>query len=93
MGYGTFQPDCQLAEGNDSAAVAVLQIALNKCYGYDLTEDGDFGPLTQSAVEGMQSRLGISVDGIYGPQTRTAMEFPPTEGNGCAKLHNPLEKA
>jgi peptidoglycan hydrolase-like protein with peptidoglycan-binding domain len=61
VGNGTFQPNCQLAAGNDSTAVELLQVALNKCYGYDLTEDGDFGPLTQSAVEGMQSRLGISV--------------------------------
>jgi peptidoglycan hydrolase-like protein with peptidoglycan-binding domain len=93
VGNATYQVDCQLAYSNDSNAVLELQKALNMCYGYDLSEDGDFGSLTQSAVEGMQSRIGVSVDGIYGPQTRTAMEFPPTEGPGCAKLHNPLEKA
>jgi murein L,D-transpeptidase YcbB/YkuD len=39
----------------------------------------------------MQSRIGVSVDGIYGPNTRTAMKFRPTEGN-CGKLKAPLTK-
>ena len=93
VGNNTFQPACELAEGNDSSAVQTLQLVLNACYGYDLTEDGDFGPATLAAVEGMQSRIGVSVDGIYGPNTRTAMKFRPTEGSPCGKLHEPLVKA
>jgi peptidoglycan hydrolase-like protein with peptidoglycan-binding domain len=93
VGNNTFQPACQLASGNDSSAVTALQETLNACYGYDLAEDGDFGPATEAAVEGMQADIGVSVDGIYGPNTRTAMKFRPTEGSPCGKLKEPLEKA
>jgi peptidoglycan hydrolase-like protein with peptidoglycan-binding domain len=93
VGTNTWQPACQLAYGNDSSAVTVLQQTLNGCYGYDLTEDGDFGPATQAAVEGMQADIGVSVDGIYGPNTRTAMKFRPSEGSPCGKLKEPLTKA
>jgi peptidoglycan hydrolase-like protein with peptidoglycan-binding domain len=92
VGSNTFQPNCQLAQSNDSSAVTALQETLNACYGYDLSEDGDFGPATRAAVEGMQADIGVSADGIYGPNTRTAMKFRPTEGSPCGKLHEPLEK-
>jgi peptidoglycan hydrolase-like protein with peptidoglycan-binding domain len=92
VGTNTFQVACQLAETNDSSAVTVLQQTLNACYGDDLAEDGDFGPATQAAVEAMQADIGVSVDGIYGPNTRTAMKFRPTEGSPCGKLHEPLIK-
>jgi peptidoglycan hydrolase-like protein with peptidoglycan-binding domain len=72
VGNNTFQPACRLAETNDSSAVLALQQTLNACYGYDLALDGDFGPATQAAVEGMQADIGVSVDGIYGPNTPPA---------------------
>jgi peptidoglycan hydrolase-like protein with peptidoglycan-binding domain len=91
VGNNTWQPACQLASGNDSSAVEVLQLTLNSCYGAALTNDGDFGPATRAAVEAMQADIGVSVDGIYGPNTRTAMKFRPTEGN-CYKLKEPLTR-
>lgn len=39
--------------------------------GNTLAEDGNFGPLTESAVRGFQSAHGLSVDGEAGPHTRT----------------------
>jgi peptidoglycan hydrolase-like protein with peptidoglycan-binding domain len=56
-------------EGFDVWAV---QIALN-AHGAALTEDGDFGPLTESAVKAAQVGLRITVDGIAGPQTQAAL--------------------
>src|SRR6186997_1712953 len=35
--------------------------------------DGRFGPLTESAVRRYQLRDGLSVDGLAGPRTRTAL--------------------
>jgi peptidoglycan hydrolase-like protein with peptidoglycan-binding domain len=35
--------------------------------------DGRFGPLTTQAVERLQEARGLAVDGIVGPQTRTAL--------------------
>jgi peptidoglycan hydrolase-like protein with peptidoglycan-binding domain len=62
--------DCELGVGNESIAVALLQIDLNACYGQHLAVDWIYGPLTKAAVEVAQRDSGATVDGIYGPQTR-----------------------
>jgi peptidoglycan hydrolase-like protein with peptidoglycan-binding domain len=82
VGNGTAATDCQLARGDSSAAVRVLQRAINSCYGQGLAVDGVFGPATERAVRNVQNfhRIngspGVVVDGIYGPQTRSVMVFP-----------------
>jgi uncharacterized protein (TIGR02594 family) len=48
--------------------VLALQKALNR-NGFDLLEDGDFGPLTRSAVSAFQKRMGLAGSGIIGPKT------------------------
>lgn len=53
---------------NDVFHVQVLQSILN-IYAAGLALDGDFGPLTQHAVENFQTQSGIAVDGIVGPIT------------------------
>lgn len=35
-----------------------------------MSKDGDFGPMTQSAVKSAQAALGITADGIAGPVTQ-----------------------
>lgn len=53
--------------------VREFQHRLNQL-GFDAgTEDGIFGPLTQSALEEFQRNAGINVDGVAGPETIAAL--------------------
>lgn len=51
--------------GNDARAAQVL---LNK-YGYGLAVDGVFGNASRNATVAFQKKLGLTQDGIIGPQT------------------------
>jgi peptidoglycan hydrolase-like protein with peptidoglycan-binding domain len=62
-----------LRVGSSGAAVRQLQ-RLARSYGHDPGPiDGVFGPLTASAVRGLQADLGVTVDGIVGDETRDAV--------------------
>jgi len=78
---------CQMAQGANGKHVSALQTALTKCYGQRITVDGDFGPATKQALKNAQSTINkrlaaagsktrISVDGMYGSQTRTYLNWP-----------------
>lgn len=43
--------------------------ALTNVAGYRLTEDGNFGPLTEGTVKSFQRAKGLTTDGIVGPRT------------------------
>jgi peptidoglycan hydrolase-like protein with peptidoglycan-binding domain len=65
-----------LAEGATGPVVKKLQTALNEGRGSFapasnpvLVVDGDFGPITASAVKGAQQEGAITADGIVGLQT------------------------
>jgi peptidoglycan hydrolase-like protein with peptidoglycan-binding domain len=65
-----------LGNGSQGQAVNKLQTALNEGRGSFapasnpvLTVDGIFGPITASAVGGVQTEAGIRADGIVGLQT------------------------
>jgi peptidoglycan hydrolase-like protein with peptidoglycan-binding domain len=60
--------------GSTGEAVKTLQGNLNKIMGSRLTVDGDFGPLTNAAVEAFQRKYGLTVDGEYGPQSAAMMK-------------------
>ena len=60
------------AVGSTGAGVSDLQSKLNSV-GYSLAVDGNYGAATQAAVRDFQSKQGISVDGIAGPQTLVAL--------------------
>jgi peptidoglycan hydrolase-like protein with peptidoglycan-binding domain len=62
-----------MSEGEIDGCVTELQELLNN-HGAGLTVDGDFGPLTLSAVESYQSSHGLSVDGIVGPNTKASLD-------------------
>jgi len=54
--------------------VRALQQALNRALGGGTVEvDGSFGPQTDAAVREFQKARGLSVDGIVGPATWTAL--------------------
>jgi hypothetical protein len=88
--------NCWLAKGDQNAAVLALQRAINSCDQaklignvpytglYPLATDGNYGTHTQHAVWDIQYVGGIPKDGVYGSQTRNAMEWPTTSGWGGA---------
>jgi murein DD-endopeptidase MepM/ murein hydrolase activator NlpD len=52
--------------------VAAVQVALKRIGLYNATVDGVRGPLTKAAIVHFQRRHGLAVDGVVGPQTRSA---------------------
>ena len=62
----------QLSYGSQGSEVTNLQELLNG-QGYNLATDGIFGSQTQSAVESFQQNNGLTVDGIVGNNTWTAL--------------------
>ncbi len=65
--------------GNDRGADVVELIDALKAKGYKLTNDGLFGPAVDAAVRDLQSKAGLTVDGIVGPDTLAVLteEDPP----------------
>ena len=61
-----------LKHGAKGNSVIVLQKLLNKA-GYELKEDGRFGPKTLEAVMAYQAEHGLVVDGKVGPKTWTEL--------------------
>jgi outer membrane protein OmpA-like peptidoglycan-associated protein len=50
-----------------------VQSSLNKILGLRLVMDGILGPATRSAIRSFQQRRGLTVNGIVGPKTETAL--------------------
>jgi peptidoglycan hydrolase-like protein with peptidoglycan-binding domain len=68
--YGSWSNNCTVENGSVSDLVIGVQEFINgwgSCG--QLSDDGDFGPLTETAVKCFQSDAGISSDGIVGPIT------------------------
>lgn len=67
-------PTGVLRYGSRGTAVKQLQIALNVA-GFNCgTPDGVFGTKTQMALRNFQRSAKLAVDGVYGPQTRQALD-------------------
>ncbi|MFE0446152.1 peptidoglycan-binding domain-containing protein [Streptomyces fungicidicus] len=64
-----------LALRASGVAVQQAQCYLNQAIGAGLDEDGDFGPVTQSATRDFQRCAGIVVDGRIGAQTWSFLSF------------------
>ena len=60
--------------GDSGEKVARLQRAL-KSFGFDIADDGSFGPQTLDTVKAFQSREGLTADGIAGPFTIEALDL------------------
>lgn len=65
---GSLLPNPTLKLGNKGPEVKILQQILN-AKGYNLTVDGEFGPVTQAAVKNFQRVNSLTDDGIVGPLT------------------------
>lgn len=61
-----------LRQGSSGGSVKILQACLNG-RGYPLIADGVFGPATDNAVRRFQSNNGLSIDGIAGSRTWSAL--------------------
>lgn len=63
----------RLRRGMNCGEVHALQIALRTA-GHQLVADGDFGPITEMAVERFQAAHGLKPDGVVGPLTAAALD-------------------
>jgi len=75
-----------LKVGSKGRNVEEVQRALNKYYEKDdtfspLTVDGIFGVITGTAVLRFQKDVGINMDGVVGPETRSYLDFQESEPN------------
>jgi peptidoglycan hydrolase-like protein with peptidoglycan-binding domain len=59
--------------GSRGESVRQLQQQLQKL-GYNIKDDGIFGPKTDAAVKDFQRKNSLKVDGIVGPKTRAALD-------------------
>ena len=61
--------------GDPDTAIRMLQRNLNYCYGSHLAVDGIYGSNTLAVVKAVQRKHKLTADGIYGPKTRSAMNW------------------
>ena len=67
-------PEPRLHSGSSGDQVKALQeLCTAHQWGNPGNPDGHFGPRTLDAVEQLQHAVGVSADGIYGPQTAQAL--------------------
>lgn len=74
--YGSDNLSCVMSRGNTGEDVKALQRGLNRCYSAGLAVDGIFGNDTFGALKTAQRRAGVDDDGIYGPKTAAAVNYP-----------------
>jgi hypothetical protein len=91
-GNYTGQFNCYLREGHSGPGVTELQKALIDCYGAKMAFDGQFGPKTRASLMAAQTVERVTIDGVYGSQTRDHLlwrwEFPGS-GFDCRHLYGP----
>jgi hypothetical protein len=66
-----------LSRGSSGPGVAAVQRALG------LRASGHFGSGTESRVRSFQHRHSLLVDGVVGPQTRSALGLAPAQSTAC----------
>lgn len=67
------EPTTTLKQGSSGGSVKWLQLMLGYA-GYKLTADGKFGAATKLAVKDFQRKTGLSIDGIFGSNTRAKLK-------------------
>jgi len=72
---GVYGPETHNAlKGKGASIVASLQEALATYGYYTGAIDGDYGEATTAAVKQLQTDLGVTVDGKFGPETAQAFD-------------------
>lgn len=71
------KPNDNVALGDTGPGVKQVQSAL-VAHGYKVTVDGSFGPKTEQAVKGFQTKNGLKQDGVVGPETWTKLKAAAT---------------
>lgn len=66
--FDKFSGNRMLRKGDVGEDVAEIQRLLN------ITADGSFGPMTETAVKDFQTKHGLYADGIVGPATKAALK-------------------
>lgn len=69
-------------QSEPSDRVRAVQYALAEGYGYALSVDGYYGPVTEGAVRELQGVVGVDADGIVGPITFRVL----ATGGACQAL-------
>ena len=59
---------------SNSLQVAGLQRTLNAWFNATIKVDGDFGGITDNAVRFAQKKIGVGVDGVWGPGSHGALK-------------------
>ncbi|MBM6617878.1 peptidoglycan-binding domain-containing protein [Bacillus suaedaesalsae] len=73
INYSIFDLSGVLKVGSKGESVKIMQRALNKAMGAELSEDGVFGPNTKTAVVAFQKSKNLSQDGVYGAKTHASL--------------------
>jgi peptidoglycan hydrolase-like protein with peptidoglycan-binding domain len=72
---GIYGPETNAALKNKGHYIVVdIQTALAEYGYYTGPIDGSYGPATQDAVKKLQTDLGVTVDGRFGPETAKAFD-------------------
>jgi peptidoglycan hydrolase-like protein with peptidoglycan-binding domain len=79
-------------KGDLEHPVRTLQHLL-RARGHQVAVDGDFGPLTDAAVRAFQKAEGLSVDGVVGPRTWSAMIIQVQKGSRGDAVRGVQEEA
>jgi len=78
---GNIDPETKVGPANPWSNIAAIQTRLNvwlKHYTLPLLKvDNVAGPITRAAIRLIQNRMGLTVDGLVGPQTWTAISRNP----------------
>jgi Putative peptidoglycan binding domain len=78
------------SSGPSSDEVKAIQTGLNTVGCYTGEVDGDLGPNTEAGIRAFQAAKGLTVDGVVGPQTTTALTEAAAAGETvCSESTDP----
>lgn len=80
-------PNTRLKQGDKGEKVTLLQTHLKTLKYYTSTIDGDFGPVTHTAVKQFQKDTGHTQDGVFGPKTCPDLNKKILEKNGITSTN------